>query len=157
VSQLVFDIEADALDAREVTRVWCIVIQDVDTEELFKYGPTEIEAGIKRLEVADRLIAHNCIGYDLPVLKRVYDFTPKGRVIDTLVLSRLANPDRAMPYGMPGKRVPHSIAAWGRRLGREKPEHEEWDRYSEAMMERCTQDVLINTQVLKALYHEFRE
>ena len=33
---LVFDIETDDLKA---TKVWCIVAQDVDTKEIFKFPP----------------------------------------------------------------------------------------------------------------------
>lgn len=153
----VFDIEANALDARDVTIVWCIVIQDLQTEEIFKYGPDKIQEGVGKLSEYDTLIGHNVLGYDILVLQRLHQLVPKGRVIDTLVLSRLANPDRGMPWGFKGPRRPHSIEVWGHRLEKHKIEWDEWDQWDEGMLERCTQDVLINTAVYKALYNEFKE
>ena len=56
MTSLVFDIETDDLDA---TKIWCISICDVDTEEVSSYyGDTLIE-GVKKLEKADKLIGHN--------------------------------------------------------------------------------------------------
>ena len=42
------------------------------------------------------VVGHNIIGFDLPVLSAVWDFTipPQVAVIDTLVMSRLASPSR---------------------------------------------------------------
>ena len=42
--KLLFDIETDGLDA---TVVWCLVIQDVDTNQVWEYSPNEIEDGVK--------------------------------------------------------------------------------------------------------------
>ncbi len=44
---------------------------------------------------AERLIGHNIIGYDLPVLKKVLGWTPSKNteIVDTLVLSRLIHTD----------------------------------------------------------------
>ena len=38
--KLVFDIETDDLKA---TRIWCIVAKDVDTEQVYTFGPDQIE------------------------------------------------------------------------------------------------------------------
>ncbi len=142
----------------EVTCVWCIVIQDVATEEIFQYGPEQIKEGLAKLDTFDRIIGHNIIRYDLPVLKSLHQFVPKARVLDTLILSRLSNPDRGMPWGMKGKRIPHAIEAWAIRLGGQKKiEHNDWERFSAEMMERCRVDVLINLEVYKALFKEFSE
>ena len=48
------------------------------------------------LEGATAIVGHNIIGFDLPVLKRVWGWEPAEgvQIIDTLVLSRLARPDR---------------------------------------------------------------
>ena len=50
---LVFDIETDDLKA---TKVWCIVAQDVDTQEIFKYPPDKLDEGVKLLQSANKLI-----------------------------------------------------------------------------------------------------
>ena len=102
---LVFDIETDDLKA---TKVWCIVAQDLDTKKIYRYRPDEIEKGLKFLSKADKLVGHNIIGFDLPVLKKLHNFTFDGKVVDTLVLSRLFNPVRE---GV------NSLEAWGISLG----------------------------------------
>ena len=157
MKQAVFDMEFNTLDLDKVSTIWCIVIQDVETEEVFKYGPDKIDEAIKKLDSYDRIIGHNIISADLPVLAKLKGYKPRGQVIDTLILSRLSNPDRAMPWGMPGPWHPHAIDAWGYRLGRSKVKWDKWDEWDEGMLNRCEQDVLINTAVYKALYHEFKE
>lgn len=149
--------EFNSLDLAVVSKVWCIVIQDVATEEIWRYGPDQIPQALEKLNTFDRIIGHNIITADLPVLAKLYNFNPTAQVIDTLVLSRLSNPDRIMPWGMSGPWHPHAIAAWGWRLGRAKVEWDKWDEWDEGMLNRCEQDVLINLAVYKALWQEFRE
>ena len=67
---LVFDIETDDLKA---TKVWCIVAQDVDTNEIFKFPPSKLDDGVKLLQSADRLIGHNIVGFDIPMIKKFFD------------------------------------------------------------------------------------
>ena len=50
--------------------------------------------------------------------------------------------------------VPHSLAAWGYRIGRGKPEHEDWSVYSEDMLHRCREDVRINAAIYPILIEE---
>ena len=47
---LVFDIETDDLQA---TKVWCIVAQDPDTRELFKFKPDELQEGYEFLNASE--------------------------------------------------------------------------------------------------------
>ena len=62
---LVFDIETDDLKA---TLVHCIVAQDMDTGEIFKFPPDKLSEGYELLANADTLIGHNIIGFDIPVI-----------------------------------------------------------------------------------------
>ena len=89
------------------------------------------------------LIGHNIIDYDIPVLERILgtDFG-SCNVTDTLVLSRLADPQREGG---------HSLENWGQLLGCPKGEHNDWDNYSQEMVEYCKQDVLVNVKVYYAL------
>jgi len=89
---LIFDIETDDLKA---TKVWCIVAQDTDTGKLFRFAPHQLESGLELLQSADKLIGHNILGFDIPVIKKLLgvDLSSK-KVVDTLVLSRLFNPSR---------------------------------------------------------------
>lgn len=65
---LVFDIETDDLDA---SIIWCIVALDVDTKEVHTFNPSEIDEGIMFLSKADKLIGHNIIGFDIPVINKL--------------------------------------------------------------------------------------
>jgi DNA polymerase-1 len=46
------------------------------------------------------------------------------------------------------------VEAWGHRLGEQKKEHDEWDKYSEAMLERCKRDVSLQYKILAYLHKE---
>ena len=91
-----------------------------------------------------KLVGHNIIGYDLPLLKKLYGFQFEGEVVDTLVLSRLLYVDR---------RKSHSLESWGETLGIKKPEHNDWSTISEEMIHRNQEDVRINYR----LYRMFKD
>ena len=68
--QLVFDIEADSLTP---TEVHCIVaIDENDKQYTFDIIDGTIDEGISFLSKADKLIGHNIIGFDIPVIKRLH-------------------------------------------------------------------------------------
>ena len=139
--KMIFDIETDDLNA---TKIWCIVAKEVDGKS-YRFTPDEIEDGIKLLEQADTLIGHNIIGFDLPVLEKLYNFKYEGKIIDTLVMSRLYNPVRENG---------HSLKTWGYRLGVPKQEQPEFNNYSPVMLNYCEQDVILNEAVYKYLLDE---
>ena len=143
ISEIVFDIETDDLDA---TRVWCIVAKEVDGT-VHKFSPNEIEEGLIFLSQAETLIGHNIIGFDLPVLQRLHNFQYKGKIIDTLVMSRLYNPIRENG---------HSLKTWGYKLSCPKQEQPEFENYSPQMLDYCEQDVILNETVYKYLLNEGR-
>ena len=147
-----FDIETDGL-LDTVTRVWCAVVQEHDGQ-VHNFTPDNIDKLCSWLEQFDVLIGHNCIGFDFPVLRKIYGWEYKGTKVDTLLMSRLQRPNRVSPPHCPNKSAPNSVEAWGYRLGRIKIEHEEWDRYSEHMLERCKEDVSIQTRIYEALLEE---
>ena len=140
---LVFDIETDDLKA---TKLWCIVAQDLDSNEIFRFAPHQIESGLELLKSADALIGHNIIGFDIPVIKQLtgVDLSNK-KLIDTLVLSRLFNPVREGG---------HSLEMWGYKLNYNKIEFEDYSRYSKEMMQYCVRDVQLNTQVYHRLIQQ---
>jgi len=145
--KLVFDIEADGL-YQEATRIWCIVTKDIDTGESKQYYGRGLEQGISSINSADTLIGHNIIAYDLPLLDKLGFLEDKKReIVDTFTLSCLLNPDRGG----------HGLDAWGKRLNRYKPAHEDWSQFSEEMLHRCTEDVEINHLVYKALQKEIEK
>jgi len=140
---LVFDIETDDLKA---TKLWCIVAQDLDSNEIFRFAPHQIELGLELLKSADALIGHNIIGFDIPVIKKLtgVDLSNK-KLIDTLVLSRLFNPVREGG---------HSLEMWGYKLNYNKIDFEDYSCYSKEMMDYCVRDVQLNTQVYHRLIQQ---
>lgn len=107
------------------------------------------------LDTVDVLIMHNGIGYDLPLLEKLYGYKFKGKIVDTLIMSRILNPKRLVPFNCANKKAtPHSIESWGYRVGRGKPEHNDWEEFSEEMLHRCSEDVEILELVYEALLKE---
>ena len=144
MKQIVFDIEANGLNP---DKVWVIVAHELDTQETKVFSGTtlyDFNTYIQDLHGdVYELIGHNIIDYDIPVLERILgtDFG-SCNVTDTLVLSRLADPQREGG---------HSLENWGQLLGCPKGEHNDWDNYSQEMVEYCKQDVLVNVKVYNAL------
>ena len=139
---LVFDIETDDLKA---TKIHCLVAQDIDTNQLYKFPPNRLEEGYELLTKANRLIGHNIIGFDIPMVEKFggVDLSNKP-VVDTLVMSRLFNPVREGG---------HSLETWGYRLGFKKIEFDDYKNYSNEMLTYCTRDVQLNA----VLFHKLRE
>jgi DNA polymerase-1 len=145
-----FDTEGDGL-LNECTRLWCAVVEDYETGERTIFGPDDVSNLCSHLETYDGIVAHNLVGHDLPVLRKLYGWEYKGQMIDTLLMSRYQRPDRFSPY-VP--RSPHSIEAWGYRLNHSKVEHEDWTQFSDAMLHRCSTDVTLLRMVYEALLKE---
>jgi DNA polymerase I len=147
------DLEADGL-LDTATRVWCGVFKENDGS-VHKFLPDQIPEMLKYMDTIDVLKMHNGIGYDWPLLKKLYGYVYRGKKVDTLIMSRLLNPKRTVPPHCPDKGIgPHSVEAWGYRVGRGKPSHEDWSRFSEDMLFRCTEDVLIQESIYDALIEE---
>ena len=101
--KIVLDIETNTAH----DKIWCVVCRDLDTDIVSTF--TQPNSLQPYLDSVDKIIAHNGIFFDFPVLKKVWNIqVKKSQLIDTLVLSRLYNP--SLEDG-------HSLAAWGQRLG----------------------------------------
>lgn len=128
------------------TEIWCIVAIDQD-DKVYSFDPGEIDKGIEFLSKADKLIGHNIIGFDIPVIKKLFgvDLSTCVEVIDTLTLSRLFHPTRDGG---------HSLEKWGWRLNCPKGEQPNFSGFSKDMLTYCIQDVTLNKKVLEALRNE---
>lgn len=140
----VFDLEGNGL-LRNCTKIHCGVFIDVRTREVFKFGPQDMLAMKRFMDSCDALIAHNGLGYDFPVLRKVLQYEYKGTKVDTLIMSRLLYYNISRPKGC--RAGPHSVEAWGIRFGKYKPEHEDWSVFSEEMLHRCSMDTEIQLQL----------
>ena len=172
-----FDLEANGL-LNDATRIHCITlhwcednISESFNDEKYAENPKElpmqsghsITTALSWLETADVLVGHNIIGYDIPLIKRLYPwFNPTGDVIDTLLLSHLYHPNlldidrrsEEIPMKLYGR---HSLKAWGYRLGILKGDFSEttdWKEWSREMERYCIQDVAVTTELCEH-FHPF--
>jgi hypothetical protein len=165
--KLVFDIETNGLYF-DLTQIHCVVIQDLGSGEITVYNDEGNRASITQaatfIDGADLLIGHNIIGYDMPVMRKFFPFLDgSGKMLDTLVLSRLRYPnlillDKAKPsVGMPEKlHGRHSLEAWGYRLSNNKGSFAKatnWQEWSPEMEDYCIQDVKL-TNHLWSHFHQ---
>tara|TARA_B100000287_G_scaffold122477_1_gene114369 strand:+ start:33693 stop:35453 length:1761 start_codon:yes stop_codon:yes gene_type:complete len=161
--RLVFDIETNGL-LDTLDKIHCIVIKDIDNDMLYFSSSKHKSFNniLSVLENADEIIGHNIIGFDLPAIQKVYpNFSPKGKVTDTLVISRLieadlVNTDFDTSVSLPKKLYgSHSLKAWGLRLGNHKGDYDGgWEEFSEEMLEYCKQDVEVTHALWKRLAPE---
>ena len=181
VGTAVFDIETNGLSfTKEDPRIHCIAIHWAEDErtEVFndeKYSTSakdlpmgsnySISTALSHLEVADVIVGHNIIGFDLPYIHHLYPwFNPCGTIIDTLLLSRLYHPNlldidkkmahKDMPTKLYGR---HSLEAYGYRLGVYKGDFAkdtDWKEWSQEMQDYCIQDVKV-TEKLCDHFHPY--
>jgi len=155
---LVFDLESDGL-YDEVSQVFCIVIYHIQRDETLRFRPDAIDDALQCLASADVLIGHNIIFYDLPVLKKLFNFECNARVIDTLICTRLIWPKEilfdldeqnynSVPNGLKGAA---SLKAWGYRLSDHKIEFKDFSHYSNEMLVYCEQDVSVTTKLFNLI------
>lgn len=159
-------------------KLWCVVITNVQTKSYVSAvkEAITIEWMKENLKDCTKLIAHNGIKFDFLVLKLFglldYNigyidgistlFGKEIEFVDTLVLSRLFNPDR-----LGG----HSLDSWGERIGNKKIDYRqllidndlldkstvkghEFTFYTDYMLEYCIQDTLTNVDVYIQLEKE---
>jgi hypothetical protein len=196
--KLIFDIESNGL-LDKMDRIHCIVARDVETRETFRFrhhdgywhdvdfatgvsvprtGPPEnnIAEGVRFLEEADLLIAHNGCGFDIHAIRKLFPAfdPPRSKVRDTLVLSRVICPDvedgdyRLNAAGkLPGQLIgSYSLDAWGYRVGLHKGDYSKqmlklnldpWAEWSPAMEDYCVtpENRLLGSDLRWRPAHEF--
>jgi DNA polymerase I-like protein with 3'-5' exonuclease and polymerase domains len=94
----------------------------------------------------EQVVGHNIIGFDAPILNKVWGVgIPDNTLMDTLVMSRLYKPDIEVVLPKQGKApTPHSLEAWGYRLGSHKIGFTNFDGgWTQEMATYCEQDVLL--------------
>jgi DNA polymerase-1 len=155
-SWLVFDLESDGLYDK-VTKVFCIVIYDINRKQTFSYGPDRVADALAHLAAGDVLIGHNIIFYDIPVLEKLHAFKSNARIIDTLICTRLIWPKEVLydldieqyPQVPKNQRGSASLKSWGWRLADHKIVFKDFSQYSEEMLRYCIQDVKVTTKLFE--------
>jgi DNA polymerase I-like protein with 3'-5' exonuclease and polymerase domains len=166
---LIFDIETDGL-LNETTRIHSLVIYDTEKEKLYSFADrdgntlSEIEEGMAMLEDADEISGHNIVKFDIPVIQKLYPmFKPKGKLFDTLLMSKLVYPDigeiddRKIRKGLYPKEIRgrYSLKAWGYRLKEYKGDYCEqedcWNEWTPDMQRYCEQDVMVTKKLFELL------
>jgi len=119
--------------------IWCCVTQQDDDSTVF----TESHGLQEAIDLADEVVGHNIIGFDAPVLEKVWDITiPRDKITDTLILSRLAHADERQ----------HSLDCWGARLNFPKIDFHDYDAgLSDEMVRYCIQDVALTAKLHERL------
>lgn len=164
MKKAVYDIEGNGLlvpiyDSKEdklippCDTIWCMVIKDQQTKEVFRYRPDEIVDGYKKLLEYDKVIGHNVTGYDGPVLEELVgkpNNLPPLKNVDTYIMSRLLYAPRKTPTPSGN----HSIEAYGEKFKYPKLEFDDWSKFTEEMLEYCVVDVEIGERTYDFLYNE---
>ncbi len=141
-SPIFLDAETNGL---KPSKVWVVVTMQ-DEVLLEHYTPESLR---KALDNDALVIGHNLFGYDIPVLKRLWDIDiDSSRVKDTLVMSRLADPQRDKG---------NSLRSWGERLNFPKGDHSDWSCLSDEMVTYCKRDVELTAAVYDRLLFELRD
>ena len=158
---LIFDLETDGF-LKDVSTIHCIAIHDLNTKETYTFNDTgtqePVVRGLQLLADADVVIGHNIIGYDLPVIRKLYSwFEVPAISVDTLLLSRLYHPNmmavdkkqnwKHMPLKLYGR---HSLESYGYRLNEFKGAFgstTDWKEWSQEMEDYCVQDVTVTTKL----------
>jgi len=130
-------------DLEELGRIGDVVAVNIETQEEVCFipqgllTPEDLPSFMMR-NSDEGFSCHNGIGFDLKVLKKLYNYEYKGLYRDTLLMSRILWPD--IEGG-------NSVDAWGKRFGIEKPRHEDWTQFSEEMLHRCVEDTKIQARL----------
>ena len=139
--RIVLDIETNLFP----DKIWCVVARDIDTNQVHIWQNfVGLQDFVDRTE---QIIAHNGIFFDIPVLKNLWKINiPEEKIIDTLVMSRLYNPQ--LEGG-------HSLSEWGKRIGFYKSSFEAFNGgLTQEMLDYCIQDTLVTQKLYEHLNKE---
>jgi DNA polymerase I-like protein with 3'-5' exonuclease and polymerase domains len=123
--------------------IWLCVTKHSTTGEVRHWRKAD---SLQEYLEGEQVVGHNIIGFDAPVLKKVWGVgIPDNTLMDTLVMSRLYKPDIDIVIPEQGKAPsPHSLEAWGYRLGSHKIGFTDFDGgWTQEMAIYCEQDVLL--------------
>lgn len=176
------DLETDGL-VEDCTRIVCMGVKHNDGPTVIAHDEERISRELFKVLQADIVVAHNMLGFDAPVIRKLMPYVEFGRGMvlrDTMVLARLCEPDvretdwvrKDFPKELHGS---HSLRAWAHRIGMSKGNalDEVTDfrnlQYTPELGEYCKMDVEITASLWRiftqqvgnqkcmVLEHEFAE
>jgi DNA polymerase-1 len=136
----IWDIETDGL---KPTVIWCLCA--IKDDKMYTLEMPTKEMVEELFADVTEHVGHNLMNYDIPAVERLLGVKVSGKVTDTLVLSRLYNPQ--LDGG-------HSLDAWGQRLKFPKGDYYDWSALTPEMVEYCQQDVRVTERVYEVLVKE---
>ena len=131
MTDYIVDIETDGVNP---SKIHCMSIHDGDTvNTLTTYA--DMQVFLSTLNNQDRIIGHNFIRYDAPVIERILNTKIPCQLVDTLALSWYLFPEENR----------HGLEQWGEKLGVAKPQVDDWENADLCTyIHRCEEDVKIN-------------
>lgn len=149
MTTIIFDIETDGIDA---TKIHCICMSELDSDIINVYHNNSelprtgsLRDGIAKLFYCDNIVAHNGIGYDVPILEKLSNTKDINklyyRIHDTFILSQMLFSNEVNRHG---------LQDWGNRYNIPKIGHEDWSKLTPEMIERCKQDVRITKRLYQS-------
>ena len=144
------DVETNAIE--HPTECWIVGGKMADTGEVFRFDninrdPVARKAATEWHHSLDKMVGHNFIAYDLPLLNKWLDKPLDPRtVLDTLIVSRTVDYDIPTPRLGKG---PHSLKSWGLRLGVHKGDYTDFEDFNQDMIDYWEGDLDTTEAVFK--------
>ena len=144
---LIADCETNGFLDKPDLKFWCFQLGEADGTDVEVYTDEPcwplppISWALDRIRAADKVVFHNGLGFDWPVMERFFPgVLPRDKVLDTLVMARLAFPEER----------DHSLKAWGKRTGTLKGEYSgNFQQFDQELLDYSRIDITSG----RALYH----
>ena len=148
------DVETNAIE--DPDSIWLVGGKMADTGEVFKFENIHTDKVARKAatewhQSLDKMVGHNFICYDLPLLNKWLDAPLDPRkVLDTLIISKTLDYDIDIPRGGD---TPHSLKSWGIRLGLHKGDFKDFGALTPEMITYWLGDL----DVTEALFKRFKK
>jgi DNA polymerase-1 len=142
------DLEADHL-LRHATKTHIVGWLNKDTREM-RYWLEGDLSWKEELDKATVIIGHNIAGYDLPLLKKLFGWTPRPsvKIQDTMLMSLVLDYNK-FPQGR------HSLENWGEYLGFPKIKFNDFSKFTPEMLTYWKRDIEITDKVHDQVFDLF--